>query len=94
MKFTKEYRKLRKNYFTTIRKNLGYYQKGQIIEVITPKQGFIAQIQEIRYITKEDITEELAWKDADCSRKDLVNMLERWYGPDFNDFILIFLYRE
>ena len=93
MKFTKEYSKLKKKSFTTIRKNLGYYQRGQIIEVHTPKQGFIAEIQEIRHITKDDITEELALKDADCTRKDLIALLERWYGPDYDDFILIFMYK-
>lgn len=93
MKFSKEYRKLRRKSFTTIRKNLGYYQKGQIIEVITPKQGFIAEIQEIREITKDDITEDLAQRDADCSRRELIDLLEKWYGKDHDDFILIFLYR-
>ena len=40
------------------------------------------------------MTEELAMSDADCSRDYLINMLDRWYGKVFNNFVLITLERR
>ena len=103
MRFSKDYSKLSKNIFTTIRKNIGYYHYnsninkssvGFIITVKTPTKSFKVKIIEIKYIKKKDITEELAQSDADCSRAELIAMLEKWYGKEFDDFVLLTLQRE
>jgi hypothetical protein len=94
MKFSKNYTKLNKKSFTTIRKNLGFYKVGQIINIYTPTNQFKAKIFQIDRITKEKITESVALFDADCSRQELINMLEIWYGKNYNDFIIIGLTKE
>jgi len=32
--------------------------------------------------------------DADCSKAELVAMLEKWYGKDFDDFLLLTFLKE
>jgi hypothetical protein len=91
IRFSHEYSKLKKNCFTTIRKNTKYYQDGEIYKIVTPKQKFMARIAGRKETKKQWITEEIAWMDADCSREKLIKMLETWYGKKFNDFIFIFL---
>lgn len=91
MKFSKDYAKLRHNEFTTIRKNTGYYKCGSIRWIKTPSKCFSAEIINIIHIQKKDITEEIAYKDADCSKAELIVMLEKWYGKEFDDFVLITL---
>ena len=45
-------------------------------------------------IKKEDITDFIALYDADCSHKwELIEMLDKWYGREFNDFVIITLER-
>ena len=89
MKFTKDYKKLANDEFSTIRKNTGFYKKGKIYTVITPTQKFSAQCISTTPMMKEYITEPMARLDADCSKKDLIAMLDRWYGEEFNDYVFI-----
>lgn len=91
MRFSKDYSKLDNDRFTTIRRRGTYYISGRIVNVVTPTKKFKAEVLMVESITKEDITEELAQKDADCSRAELIKMLERWYGKSFNRFELIHL---
>ncbi len=91
MKFSKDYSKLNCRIFTTIRKNLGYYKEGTVISIRTLNDTFSAEILSIRKIQKHNITEIIAMRDAECSKKKLINMLESWYGKSYNDFILITL---
>ena len=94
MKFSKDYPKLSWNVFTTIRQNKGYYEEGQRIPITTPRGEFWAEIVSIRYLKKEEITDTIADYDAKTSKLALINMLERWYGQTYNDFILITLMRR
>jgi len=91
MKFSKRYTKLDFPVFTTIRKNIGYYRERMLVDVNTPDGKFRAEILSIRSIKKNDITELMAVRDANCSRADLIKMLERWYGTQYDNFILITL---
>lgn len=93
MRFSKEYSKFKKKEFTTIRKNTGFYKLGNIYQVITPLQRFKARMISHRRLRKFDITEEFAQSDADCSRAELIAMLEKWYGKKFDDFVLLYLER-
>ena len=93
MKFSKNYSKLDYPVFTTIRRNIGYYKEGMIISVKTLDENFGVEVLSIRRITKRNITELMAVRDADCSKVELIKMLERWYGTTYNDFILITLGR-
>jgi len=93
MKFTSEYSKLKKQKFTTIRKNRGYYKVGANYLIGTPEQTFIAQVIDIQAITKSQITDELALDDADCTANELKNKLETWYGKQYDNFILLTLRR-
>ena len=45
-------------------------------------------------MAKKDITEELAQSDADCSREELIAMLEGWYGKEFDNFVLLTFEKE
>ena len=95
MRFSREYRKLKENIFTTIRKNSkGVYDVGRFKKVVTPKQEFGAYIIGSRPLKKAEITEELAQSDADCSRVELIKKLDGWYGKDFDDFVLLTLERN
>ena len=94
MKFSKNYSKLSKAYFTTIRKNTGMYKKGKIYKINTPNEYFYVKVICKTPIKKEDITEDLSIRDADCSKSELIGMLEKWYGKKFNDFVLIEMIRE
>lgn len=94
MKFTSEYSKLKKQEFTTIRKNNGYYHIGDVFLVRTPEQRFAVQVVGIKPINKSEITDELALDDADCTVNDLRNKLETWYGKQYDDFILLRLVRK
>lgn len=40
---------------------------------------------------KAHISEQLAQNDADCSKEELIAMLEKWYGKKFDDFVLLTL---
>ena len=93
MKFSKEYSKLIKKRFTTIRKNTRRYKPKSIYDIITPKQKFRARVISRDYIKKEDITNFIALYDADCWRWELIELLEKWYGRDFDDFVIITLER-
>lgn len=99
MKFTKDYSKFEKRIFTSIRKNTRHYRvlgnlSGKSIKIQTPTQEFRAYIIEKRKIKKSQITEKLARSDADCSKAELVAMLEKWYGKEFDDFLLLTFMKE
>ncbi|GAH35588.1 unnamed protein product, partial [marine sediment metagenome] len=88
------YSKLSKKRFTTIRKNTRRYRPEGVYSIITPKQKFKAKVISRVYIKKEDITDFIALYDADCSHKwELIELLDKWYGREFNDFVLITLER-
>lgn len=91
MKFSKEYNKLSYPVFTTIRQNKGYYKQGQTIKVYTPKQEFMVEILSIVCITKKQMTDTISHLDAECSREYLLSMLERWYGKNADEYILLTL---
>ena len=91
MRFTKNYEKLNRALFTTIRKNTKMYKLGNIYEIQTPNFKLYAKIIGRYPITKIQITDKLAMADAECSRDQLVQMLDKWYGKDFDDYILITL---
>lgn len=92
MKFSRDYSKLDNPTFTTIRKYPGY-MIGQIIPINTPTRKFMARVKDANWINKALITEKLARSDADCSKKELIAMLEKWYGKKFDDFVLLTLER-
>ena len=98
MKFSKDYSKLNQTFFTTIRKNTRHYRsigiRSRAISIQSPTKEFKAYIIEIETLKKSQITEELALSDAECSRAELIAMLEKWYGKEFDDFILITLKRK
>ena len=94
MKFTKNYSKLKDSSFTTIRKNTGYYKVGWIYDIVTPSSGFQARVLSAIPIKKADIDDKLAMSDADMTRDELIKMLEKWYGKEYDDFILIKLARK
>ena len=89
MKFSKNYKKLNKEIFTTIRRNKGYYRFYQEVNIKTPSGKFKARVIGLEILRKEDITEELANKDADCSKQELINMLEKWYGKKYDNYVLL-----
>lgn len=92
MKFSKSYKKLYQPVFTTIRKNTGYYKVGQTIQVtVQEKHTFSAEIASIRPIALKDITETMAMRDADCSRKELIELMCLFYKKEANNLILITL---
>ena len=94
MIFTKEHSKLENTYFTTIRKNTGYYQVGNTYTVITPSEKFKVRVQSIVPLKKSDITDGIALADADMIADELRLMLESWYGKQYDDFILLRLVRR
>jgi len=94
MKFSKDYSKFKNPVFTTIRKNTQYYTYNSTHVIRTPIESFDVKIIELKPIKKIDITEKLAWNDADCCRSDLVAMLENWYGKAFDDYVLLTLKKE
>lgn len=94
MIFSREYSKLKKMEFTTIRKNSGYYYEGKLVKIQTPTLIFHARVKTILPINKAAITEELAQSDADMTRDELLKQLEEWYGASFDNFILIHLTKE
>jgi len=93
IRFSKDYSKLGSLFFSTIRKASPYYRIGAIHKIKTPTTEFKAQIVAGEIIGKGQISEELAQSDADCSKEELIAMLERWYGREFNDFVLFSLKR-
>jgi len=93
MKFSKQYSKLKKPIFTTIRKNTGFYIRNQVVNIETPTEKFKAKIEWIEKITKEELTNRFSKSDADCSKEELIKMLEKWYGKKYNDFIILTLKR-
>lgn len=94
MIFTKEYSKLSEPTFCTIRKNTGHYRFGGTYKIRTPEQVFYARVYASRAMRKEDITEYIAKKDSDCSKKELILRLEKWYGKKYNNFIFLYLARQ
>lgn len=94
MKFSKNWTKLEQDVFTTIRKNTDYYYPNKLIKIKTPKAEFLARITDRTYIKKTDITEEMARKDADCSREELIAILEGWYGKFYDNFVFLKIRRE
>lgn len=91
MKFSHHYTKLDYPIFTTIRQNKSYYKLGQQILIYEPNNIFKAEIVSIRKIIKNEITENIARRDADCSKEILIQKLKTWYGKEYNDFILLTL---
>lgn len=91
MKFSKEYSKLQYPIFTTIRQNKGYYKIGQKILITTPNNTFEAEIVSIRNIQLHQISETLAFRDADCTAEDLCTLMKKFYQSNANDLILITL---
>lgn len=91
IRFSKDYSKLKNPVFTTIRKNTSHYRIGSVHAIKTPSNSFVAKITDSIPLRKTNITEDLAESDADCSREELIGMLEKWYGKEFNDFVLLTL---
>lgn len=98
MKFSKDYSKFERKTFTSIRKNTRHYRVlgnlGKGLKIQTPTKEFRAYIIEKRELKKSQITEKLARSDADCTKAELVAMLEKWYGKEFDDFLLLTFLRE
>lgn len=94
MKFSKDYSKLDEPIFTTIRKNTSHYRLMRKCEIHTPTRFFKAYLIELKGLKKKQITEKLARSDADCSKTELIAMLEKWYGKDYDDFLLLTFKRE
>lgn len=94
MIFSKDYSKLDQNIFTTIRKNSIIYRIGNIYKIKTPTKEFKAMVIGRWLMEKAHISEQLAYNDADCSRDELIAMLEKWYGKEFDDFVLLTLEKE
>lgn len=100
MRFSKDYSKLDNDIFTTIRKNTKHKRimllsagtKG--INIQTPTRQFRVYLIELRKLKKKQITERLARADADCSKAELISMLEKWYGKKFDDFLLLTFKKE
>ncbi|MBA7517306.1 hypothetical protein ES705_09359 [subsurface metagenome] len=93
MKFTHEYRILKKKVFTSIRKNTGFYKIGRIYQINTPEQNFKAKVIEAEAISKFEIDDSLAQSDADMSAVELIVLLDKWHGKRFDDFVLLTLER-
>lgn len=91
MKFSTDYPKLDWKVFTTIRQNRGYYIPGEIIKINTPTKNFKAEVLAIQPIKKQDITFNMAKVDANTTAEGLTKQLIAWYGPEYNDYILITL---
>lgn len=94
LRFSKEYSKLSQKCFTTIRINTSFYKLNRTYTIHTPNQTFIAKIISRKLIKKVDITDDLAQQDADCDAKTLREMLEKWYGKKFDDFVILTLRRK
>lgn len=94
MKFSKDYSKLDKPIFTTIRKKTIAYALGGHYKIKSPTKEFMVRLIIIQLLKKNEITEELAQSDADCSKAELIVMLEKWYGKEFDDFVLLTLEKE
>lgn len=94
MKFTHEYSILKKKVFTSIRKNTGFYKIGHIYQINTPEQDFSAKVIKSEAISKFEIDDSLAQSDADMTAKELVALLDKWYGKTFDDFVLLTLERK
>ena len=97
IRFSKDYSKLDGPIFTTIRKNTKHYRQGAKLtgcSIQTPTRQFRAYLIEIKTIKKKQITEKLAYSDADCSKAELITMLEKWYGKKFDDFLLLTFMKE
>ncbi|GAH84992.1 unnamed protein product [marine sediment metagenome] len=95
MKFSKDYSKLDKLIFTTIRKNTRHYRlPRRIWNIQTPTRKFKAYLIKLRKLKKKQITEKLARSDGDCSKAELIAMLEGWYGKEFDDFVLLTFQKE
>ena len=94
MKFSKNYSKLNYNIFTTIRQNKGYYKEAQTIIINTPLNSFYAEIVSIRNIKLKDITKIIAQRDADCSQKELIDLMKLFYKNKADDLISITLMKK
>lgn len=94
MRFSKDYSKLDKRIFTTIRKNSAYYRIFGSYKIRTPTKEFRAMVIAKDLIRKKDITHWLARTDADCTKAKLIAMLEKWHGKKFDDFVLLTLQKE
>ena len=94
MYFDKDYEKLKKKEFITIRGNFPYYDNSDATVVQSPSRmvKFLrCSIVKREKITKKDITDELAYADSECSRDELIAKLEKWYGEAFDDFVILTL---
>ena len=92
IRFSSDWEKLGWTIFTTIRKNTGSKKIGQVHTIKTPSRKFKAKVIGLYPIKKEEITDDLAFIDADMTRAGLIRMLETWYGKEFDDYILITLW--
>lgn len=93
MRFSKDWEKLQQTYFTTVRKNTGIYQLGKTYTIQTPTQRFKAKVVVLEEIEKEGLTDGIAKEDIGGTRKELIKLLENWYGKKFNNFVLLGLKR-
>lgn len=93
MKFSHEYSKLNKKTFTTIRRNSGRYKLHCAYRIHAPGQDFYAKVIERVLINKADINDSLAQADADMTAVELVALLEKLYGKDYDGFVLLTLRR-
>lgn len=93
MRFIKSYRKFAWSLFTTVRLRSTAYRVGKTYTCTVPDgecptchqtkhRQFRAKVIARTDITLDDITDELAQKDADCDAETLKLSLRFWYGPD------------
>lgn len=93
MKFSHNWSKLTKPRFTTIRKAGGYYRVGRKYLCETPTSKFYAKVIHMQHMLKQDITEEIAQADADMDKEGLIKLLDKFYGANYNGFVLITMER-
>jgi len=94
MKFSKDWPKLKNQTFTTIRKRGNRYQLGRTYTIVSPSETFRAKLVSRETLKKSEISDGLARKDANCTRIELLKILEKWYGKEFDDFEILYLRRE
>ena len=92
IRFSTNWEKLGWTIFTTIRKNTHSKLVGQIHTIRTPDGDFKAKIIGLYPIKKIEITDDLAFADADMTKDGLIRLLEGWYGKEFDDYVLITLW--
>lgn len=99
MKYTHNYKKLRKEKYTTIRKYNHGYKIGDVIAEIYPNGKHIAKIVNIKRETINNLPFQLLFLDTDClTRVDVRRLFQSFYrNPiDFEKqkFYIFYLEKE